>query len=86
MFSLQLSRDDLNQKMLLGMQADSVLDQSSSMWLPGTTDTVSADGDGAARLPWVARLGPGQACSPSGSHFSSTAATHVTREKNLCKA
>lgn len=59
LFSLQLSHDDLNHRMLLGMQADgvSVLDQLSSMCLPGTTDTVSADGEYAACLPWVARLG-----------------------------
>lgn len=45
--------------MPLGMQADSVsvLDQSLSKCLPGTADTVSADGECAARLPWVARLG-----------------------------
>ena len=45
--------------MPLGMQADSVpaSAQSLSMCLPGDTDTVSADGECAARLPWVARLG-----------------------------
>ncbi len=71
--------------MLLGIQADGifVLDQLMSMWLPGTIDIVSADGECAACLP---RGLPGWACSPSGSHFSSTAAIHVSREKNFCKA
>lgn len=56
---IQLTIGDLTDKMPLGMQADSVsvLDQSLSKCLPGTADTVSADGECAARLPWVARLG-----------------------------
>lgn len=69
--------------MHLGMQAEGT-DKSVSMWLTGTIDTVSANDDCAASLLGVARLG--QARSPSGSHFSSSAATHVTGERNFCKA
>lgn len=57
------------------------------IWLSGTTDTVSADGVCATRSPPLGcQVRPGQACSPSGSHFSSLAAAHVTGEKNFCKA
>lgn len=73
-----------------GCGAESV-GQSLSMWLTGTIDTVSVDSNCAASLSRVARLGqarlgqagPGQAGSPSGSHLSSTAAAHVTGEKNF---
>lgn len=43
----------------------SVLDQLSSMWPIETTDTLCEG----------CQIGPVRACSPSGSHFGSTAAT-----------